>query len=105
MKSCWTDFQPVMKGDVILTNWTDMLFICQTEFFKALNYSIPKVERDWYLNKELGSGVGAYISRKLYNDKFTIYQTAKSLLIPMDEAHNSVMNPERKNNLLNKPIL
>jgi len=105
MKPCWTEFQPIMTEHAILTNWLDMAFMCEKEFFELLNYRVKIINRNWEAEPELGSSVGAYISLYCYNRNRTIYQTKTSMLIPMEESHKSQMNKGRENSLINQPVL
>lgn len=75
---CWTEFNPVVKGDVILTQWNDLLFICERKFFEVLDLKEVPKER-WDINPDLGSGVGGNISRDLYLNGYNMYHTKESL--------------------------
>jgi len=86
--ACWTNFQPIDKGDVWLTQWVDMCFMCKDMFFRALKL-IPKR----FPVASRSSGVGAYISRKLYNQKYNLYQVKEALAVPQPEHSKSQMNP------------
>ncbi len=73
---CWTYFQPVKMGELVLSGWNDLCFMAEKKFLEELNYEIecPLNGYDWR-----SSGVGRHISRKLFNRKFNMYHTDKSL--------------------------
>lgn len=75
----WTNFQPVDKGDVILTQWNDLCFICDKKFLNEVKMRPVPLSR-WDVNKDLGSGVGSQISRDLTGQGFNMYHTKKSLV-------------------------
>jgi len=83
-ESCWTDFKPVSRGDVWLTQWVDMCFFAPSEFFTWVKRigGIPIS----YKRQSASSGVGAYISRGLYKQHRNMYQVKEGLVIPQ-EAH------------------
>lgn len=80
---CWTEFQPIKMGEVVLTNWNDLCFMAERTFLEELNYQI---ERPLSSYDYRSSGVGRHISRTLYNKKFNLYHTDKSLVdfIPVE---------------------
>ena len=89
-KKCWTQFKPVLKGNVWLSQWVDMCFLCTDLFFREIGV-INSKDFDGYLNKK-SSGVGAYISRKLYGKQYNMYQVRESLVTPqVDHWLNSKM--------------
>lgn len=79
----WTNFEPVIEGDYIKTQWMDLCLICKKEFFNVEILPIS-LER-WQIlaksmNIELGSGLGGQISR-YWNDKGkTMYHVKDSLV-------------------------
>jgi len=82
---CWTRFKPVLKGNLWLTQWVDMCFLCEEWFFKVVG-NIDHRQFHGNLNKR-SSGVGAYISKRLYANKYNLYQVRESLVTPQ-ESHN-----------------
>ena len=90
-KRCWTNFYPIDVGDLWLTQWVDMCFICKDEFFLQVG-SITPIKFDWKRHPKAGSGVGAYISRKLHNHGYHLYMVKESLVIPQKEHQISKMN-------------
>ncbi len=90
-KRCWTDFIPIDKGDLWLTQWVDMCFICQEEFFAKLGRISP-IKFDWRKHPKASSGVGSHISRELYNHGCHLYMVKESLVIPQKEHQISQMN-------------
>ncbi len=79
-KQCWTGIDPLIKGNVILTQWSDLCFICTSEFFKEVNIK-PIAKDRWDENHKLSSGVGAQISRQLYAKGLNQYHSIESLVI------------------------
>jgi len=82
-QKCWTNFTPVLKGNVWLTQWVDMCFLCKEKFFVMLG-TINSKDFNGRLNKR-SSGVGAYISRRLYGRRQNLYQATESLVTPQAE--------------------
>jgi len=66
MKQCWTEFQPIEFENYLLTNWLDMAFIAKRKFFEVQNFFVCNPGRDYSKTPELGSGVGASVSRRLF---------------------------------------
>jgi hypothetical protein len=104
-QKCWTNFVPVDEGFVYLSNWVDMCFLCKQDMFVYLNFYVPKIDRDWKNHPELGSGVGAYISKRLFLMGRNMYQVKSSLFTPHKAAFKSKMNPGQGNELINKVII
>lgn len=99
----WTDFQPLIKGNYVQTQWQDFCFICNQEFFSVEIQPISL--HRWeifakYLNIELGSGLGGQISHYWHNRGRTMYHVKKSLVKHLKGV--SKMNPiERTRTPLN----
>jgi len=89
-QKCWTNFTPIDKGNVWLTQWVDMCFIANKKFFSVLVYVLP-IKFNWKRNPKASSGVGARISRKLYGAGYNLYMVKESLVIPQPEHYNSKM--------------
>lgn len=88
---CWTRFNPIDKGNVWQTGWVDMCFICTEDFFKV----IPRIDVPYATHgKKASSGVGAYISRRLFARGYHMYQVKESLVDIQEEHHNSQMHAE-----------
>jgi hypothetical protein len=81
-KKCWTNFTSVLKGNVWLTQWVDMCFLCKEKFFTELGLISDKNFHGSF-NKR-SSGVGAYVSRKLYKKGLNLYQACESLVTPQE---------------------
>lgn len=96
MRPFWTSYHPhpVSFGnhEYIRTGWTDLCLVSAGEYLDALNYTVSPVDPRWSGNKELSSGVGMQISRRLIGSGFSIYSLKRSLVISDD--HPSVMHPE-----------
>lgn len=73
---CWTEYQPVKMGEVVLTGWNDLCFMAERLFLEQLNYEIERPLSGYDFRS---SGVGRHISRTLFNQKFNMYHTDKSL--------------------------
>ena len=77
----WTNFKPIIKNEYIQTQWNDLCFICEKEFF---NIDIQKVSLQWWqilakkLKIELGSGLGGQISRYWHDKGKTMWHTKES---------------------------
>ena len=107
MQPCWSNFKPqIISENILITQWTDMAFLTTKKFFELLAYQIPEPQIDWKANPLMSSGVGRYITRFLNGNNLLIFQTIKTLLIPIPESANSQMNKtERQNHPeINSPI-
>jgi len=92
---CWTNFEPqyIEELKIWKTNWIDMAMMFNKKFFTYI-IKLPHVQRDWDKNPMLGSGVGSYISRKIFSQGGTIYMNEKSF-IDFQHSHGiSRMNPK-----------
>ena len=95
----FTFIQPKIVGDVILTGWLDMMFLCTKELFNKIDITEIPLSR-WEENELLGSGVGSQISNKLVDAGFTLYNTKDKLINHLGN-NDSKMNPvERVSNPL-----
>jgi glycosyltransferase involved in cell wall biosynthesis len=106
-KACWTNFLPQDKGNVTLTNWVDMCFLCEYKMLKSLHYRIPEPKIDWLINQTMSSGVGRYISKFLvWRMHLTMYQVKSSLFVSAPESYKSQMHPDRgSDHLIYKEII
>lgn len=75
----WTNFVPIEKGNVVLTQWMDLAFVCDNKFFDEVNLQPIDVRR-WKMNPNASSGVGKMISEQLYAKGFNQYHVKNSLL-------------------------
>lgn len=103
-KTIWTDFPAIEYPNFRRTGWVDMHFMADSSFFEFFGCRIPETREVWE-DKTLSSGVGRYISRKLYKAGYTMYQTKTSLLVPQPEAFQSQMNNWRTDQKINEVIL
>ena len=93
----WTNFQPKTQGEYIQTQWNDLCFICEKEFF---NIEIQPISlKRWVilekeLNMKLGSGLGGQISRYWHNLNRSLYHTTQSQVI--HKKGISMMNYEER---------
>lgn len=90
---CWTYFQPIRLGDVVLTGWNDLCFMAERRFLEELNYEIeePLPGYDWR-----SSGVGRFISRKL-QPYYNLYHVDKTLCeFPANESRMRELFKELK---------
>lgn len=87
----WTNFNSVDYGEYYQTQWNDLCFIAEKNFFEVLNYKIDKIhESRWVKNPNLSSGVGQQISVRLNKDGYNMYHTKKSMV--HHGSHESKMN-------------
>ena len=95
----FTFIQPKIVGDVILTGWLDMMFLCTKELFNKIDITEIPLSR-WEENELLGSGVGSQISNKLVNLDYNLYNCKSNLVEHLGNL-DSKMNPtDRINNPL-----
>jgi hypothetical protein len=91
----WTSFKSVDFGDYLKTQWNDLCFISNKDFFEKLNYKINEIPISrWNKNENLSSGVGQQISSRLHQLGFSMYHSKKSLVNHTD--HESKMNKEER---------
>lgn len=90
---CWTNFQPIDKGDVWLTQWVDMCFLCEELFFDTVR--IREIVYDWSRKRWVSSGVGALISRQLKRKQYHLYQVKESLVDVQVEHGKSQMHDDK----------
>jgi len=92
-KPNWTKFHPVKKGNVILTQWNDLCFICEKRFFDNVEIMPVLLDR-WESNHTLSSGVGQQISIQLFKNKLNQYHVKKTLVHHGE--HDSKMHYEHR---------
>jgi hypothetical protein len=90
-KPNWTDFNAVDCGNVIMTQWTDLMFICEERFFDLVEVA-EVCETRWKFDDLLGSGVGSVISNHFHKMGLTMYNTKENLLKHIGN-DDSKMNP------------
>jgi hypothetical protein len=88
----WTGFKSEPFGEVIKTQWNDLMFICDKNFFNIFALDMISFKRFKH-NPLISSGVGRQISLKLYRDGWNMYNTSKNLLKHVGN-DDSKMNPE-----------
>jgi hypothetical protein len=87
----WTGFKPIEYDDYYKTQWNDLCFISNIDFFQMLNFEILPINKNrWSENSELGSGVGQQMSMRLLALNQNMYHVINTLIIHDD--HHSVMN-------------
>jgi hypothetical protein len=87
----WTGFKPVEYDDYYKTQWNDLCFISNIDFFQMLNFEILPINKNrWAKNSELGSGVGQQMSMRLMSLNQNMYHVINTLITHDD--HVSVMN-------------
>jgi len=85
---CWTNFKPIVNNNYyIKTQFNDLLFVCASNFFAALDFNIKPITN--IVNMK-SSGVGYYISTTL-SKKFNLFHTYENYVI--HNAHKSKMRP------------
>lgn len=85
-KPCWTDFKPVQKKiggiEVLKTQWNDLCFMAERQFFDFLNWEIPFIHPDrWKINRRRSTGVGKHISITIHKGGHTMYHIADTQVI------------------------
>lgn len=91
----WGSTEPFdFDANIRFTGWMDMCYACKRPAIQAIAYSVHPVFRNWQTTPELGSGVGAQLSRRLRWMGVNQYQFLQSLVID-DGNHKSKMNPGR----------
>lgn len=94
----WTKVPPLYKSingkSFYQVGWTDLHFMANREFFRALDYEIEPIDPErWDDGKHhLSSGVGRQISIRLFIKSMGMFQVRKSLAI--HRMIPSVMNPK-----------
>jgi len=88
--NCWTNFIPRDLGNVWLTQWVDMCFMCESKFFDIVRINeIPYTSAS---RKNISSGVGAMISRQLHGRDYHLFLVKNSLMVPQPEHGISQMH-------------
>lgn len=80
---CWTAYPPVRIDEhVTRTQWVDGAFMCDREFFGAINFRIDPIPRSrWGPGSTASTGVGSQLSKRLHNGGFGMYQVNRSLVV------------------------
>lgn len=89
----WTPHYPVDKGEVILSQWNDLQFMCEKKFFQEVKIKEVDPKR-WEQDATLGSGVGSMISNQLCKN-FHLYHAKEEMLKHLGN-DCSLMNPEER---------
>lgn len=99
-KKCWTNVSPQRMGVVSRTQWVDGAFVLSSLALAELEWRLREVPASrWGRDREISTGVGEQLSRRLYETKFGMYRVQDSLVDHM--GHASIMNPkERRRNPL-----
>lgn len=92
----WGALAPAPLPDTTLdiTAWMDMCYIANRGVIIDLDYTVQQVFRNWSTSPEMGSGVGAQLSRRLRAMGIPQLQVRRSLVID-DGEQLSQMNPNR----------
>lgn len=88
-------YVPKDEGTHWSNGFVDMLFIARKRWFDKLSWRVKPIYRDWERYPDLGSGVGAQLTRRSY-DKGEHIDIGKGSYIYRDHKKQSVMNPERR---------
>lgn len=96
-KTCWTNFWPQVhtfnEKRYLKTQWMDLFYICNRNFFEQLQWRIQPVNPErWIINPELSSGVGQQISIRLHTRGWNLYQITDNQAEHLGDY--SIMNPE-----------
>lgn len=99
IKSCFTAEEPIIMGDVILTQWTDMLFMCGKEFMN--NVLVEDIDPNrWDKNPNLSSGVGSSISHQLHKKGYNMYHATEEMAVHIGNDCSLMNKNERQINKL-----
>ncbi|MEI7668866.1 MAG: hypothetical protein WCJ33_02140 [Pseudomonadota bacterium] len=88
-KECWTGYKAIDMGNVYRSQWVDMCFLANRKFFDSLGKI--EVGNRWDKDESLGSGVGAFISRRLHQQGLGLYHAKEHLTT--HKGIESKMNP------------
>ena len=88
-------YLPKDEGTHWSNGFVDMLFIARKRWFDKISWRVKPIYRDWERYPDLGSGVGAQLTRMSYQRKEPIH-IGKRSYIYRDHNKVSVMNPERR---------
>lgn len=102
--TCWTRFKAVDKGGAWLTQWVDMCFLCENEFFLTVGTIPPLFGKRINVKTKGGSKVGSYISKLLYKLKYNMYQVKDSLFVINFEHDKTQMHDGYVNTLWNNVV-
>jgi hypothetical protein len=94
---CWTGVKPREAGEVLLSQWMDMCFICEETFFSMVG-TIPPIKYDWERRPNTSSGVGAYISRRLFGLRLNMYQVKEALVSMQEGLPSEMQNKDNYDN-------
>jgi glycosyltransferase involved in cell wall biosynthesis len=100
-RSHWGYSNPNDLGEILQTQWNDLCFICEKNFFELLDYKVnPISAKRWINNPQISSGVGHQITQRLNNYGKSLYHVKKSLVY--HGVHESKMNKNEReeNNLI-----
>lgn len=82
-KPCWTGYAPkAIDGNVVRTQWVDGSFMCNREYFAALNWHIQPIPRSrWGPGSTASTGVGSQVSKRLNHGGYGMFQVVRSLVV------------------------
>jgi hypothetical protein len=86
---CWTGWEMMDVGPVMLSQWNDLAIWADRGFLDAVLPMPRKVQR-----RAESSGVGAWVSRKLHAEGYRMYHVKQTLIHHGD--HASVMHPTHR---------
>ena len=92
LKPNFTGIKSVDCGNVIKSQWTDLMYVCGKEFINQIKIEEIPLDR-WKGNELLGSGVGSQISNKLVEKGFNMYNVKEDFVIHLGN-DDSKMNKE-----------
>lgn len=91
LRGCWTNQKPVVMDDVVFTQWNDLCFYSKRQLLEEIFFETSVTHDRWAGNEELGSGVGADISRRLFKKGFNMYHVMESL-VTFDNVPSQMFN-------------
>jgi hypothetical protein len=86
----WIGVRPIEKGPLILTQWTDLCFMCDHLMMDELDWTVHPTHR-WMSES---SGVGSQITRRMFVLGFEMYHSKHPLVHHGD--HPSQMHPHHR---------
>ena len=78
---CWTRVRPLQWNDeLIRVGFVDCGFFCNTETMRWLGNEIPQPPNEWWvMGEHISSGVGKYLSERLYLNRVRVFLPYVSL--------------------------
>lgn len=88
----WTAYDSHKVGNVIKTQWNDLMFICEKDFLDKVKIQPIDMER-WQEDPTISSGVGRQISLQFHREGYSMYNVSEEIVTHIGN-NDSKMNPE-----------